>query len=138
VTSRRPFFIYHRIPEGRGVAPFDVSTFNCFMLCCQGDINIAMTQFDSILRRYPRSPRAQFGKARSLNALAERRQSNTVLEQAIEECLKVLALDDVPRELFIKAGTLCADRQSFRGIVFCFCLKCFDTVGWVAGRASSL
>jgi len=78
-----------------------------------------MTQFDGILRRYPRSPRAQFGRAQSLNALAERRQSNTVLEQAIDECLKVLVLDDVPKELFIKAGTLCADRQSFRGTVLC-------------------
>jgi len=89
------------------------------MLYCQGNINTAMTQFDDILRRYPRSPRAQLGKALSLNALAERRQSNAVLEQAIDECLKVLELDDVPKELFIKVGTLCADRQSFRGIVCC-------------------
>jgi len=77
-----------------------------------------MTQFDHVLSRYPRSPRAQFGKAQALNALAERRQSNAILEQAIGECMKVLALDDVPRELFIRAGTLCADRQSFRGTIF--------------------
>jgi len=82
-------------------------------------MNTAMTQFDSILRRYPRSPRAQFGKAQSLNALAEQRRSNTILEQAIDECLKVLVLDGVPKELFIKAGTFCADRQSFRGTVLC-------------------
>jgi len=50
--------------------------------------------------------------------MAERRQSNTILEQAINECLKVLALDDVPKELFITAGTLCAERQTFRGAVF--------------------
>jgi len=75
-----------------------------------------MTQFDNILTRYPRSPRAQFGKARTLNALADKRRSNSILEQAIDECLKVLVLDDVPRELFTKAATLCADRQSFRGI----------------------
>ena len=91
----------------------------CYVLLYyQGDINSAISQFDNILDLYPTSPRAQFGKAQALNALAERRQSNTVLEQAIGECLKVLALDDVPRQLFIKAGTLCADRQSFRGTVF--------------------
>jgi len=78
-----------------------------------------MTQFDNVLRRYPGSPRAQFGKAQALSALAERRQSNAILEQTIDECMKVLALDDVPQELFVKAATLCADRQSFRGIIFC-------------------
>jgi len=78
-----------------------------------------MTQFNSILNRYPRSPRAQFGKTQALNALAEQRQSNSILEQAISECLKVLTLDDVPKELYIKAGTLCADRQSFRGTILC-------------------
>ena len=81
-----------------------------------------MSQFDDILSRYPRSPRAQFGKAQSLNALAERRQSNAILEQAIGECVKVLELDDVPKELFIKAGTFCADRQTFRGVVLCYVL----------------
>jgi len=85
----------------------------------QGDVNTAMTQFDNALRHYPKSPRAQFGKAQALNALAERRQSNAILEQAIDECMKVLALDDVPRELFVKAGILCAARQSFRGIICC-------------------
>jgi len=79
-----------------------------------------MTKYDDILGRYPSSPRAQFGKARALNSLAERRQSNAILEQAIGECMKVLELENVPKELFIRAGTLCADRQSFRGVVFCY------------------
>jgi len=91
----------------------------CYViLCYQGDVNTAMTQFDNVLSRYPRSPRAHFGKAQALSALAEKRQSNAILEQAIDECMKVLALDDVPKVLFIKAGTLCADRQSFRGTIF--------------------
>jgi len=88
-----------------------------------------MTKYDDILGRYPRSPRAQFGKAQALNALANRRRSNAILEQAIGECVKVLELDNVPKELFIKAGTLCADRQSFRGAVFCYIVfsLCFFT-----------
>jgi len=83
-----------------------------------------MSKFDGILGRFPVSPRAQFGKAQSLNALAERRQSNPILEQAIDECLKVLSLPDVPKELYIRAGILCSDRQSFRGS--CEFLHCLD------------
>jgi len=88
------------------------------MWCGQGDANGAMSQFDKILRHYPTSPRAQFGKAQALILLAEQRRSNAILEQAIDECLKILALDDVKKELFIRAGMLCADRQSFRGVAF--------------------
>ena len=89
------------------------------ILYYQGDENSAVAKYETILSRYPKSPRAQFGRAQALNAVADRRQSNAVLEQAIDECMKVLALDAVPKQLFIKAGTLCADRQSFRGTTFC-------------------
>jgi hypothetical protein len=56
-----------------------------------------------------------YGKARALNALAEKLRSNAMLEQAIETCVQIVHLPDVPKKLLIMASKFCADKQSFRG-----------------------
>lgn len=74
-----------------------------------------MTKFDNLLMKYPRSPRAVYGKAVALDKRAEAEKSNQLLEQAIDQYLKVLDLPDVPKSLLVKAGKICADKQTFRG-----------------------
>lgn len=78
-------------------------------------MDVAVDSFTSILARYPRSPRAMFGKILALNELAGQKHSNAILEQALELCTQFLALADVPKTLMIKAGKLCAERHIFRG-----------------------
>ena len=48
-----------------------------------------MKLFEGILKRYPKSPRAQFGKAHALDVMSEKKQSNQLLEQSIAEYDKV-------------------------------------------------
>lgn len=81
----------------------------------QGQFEDSLSSYDTILSRYPSSPRARSGRAASLDEMSQKRQSNALLEQSITEFIKVLDLPDVPRELMIKTGQRCADRQSFRG-----------------------
>ncbi|KAK3607047.1 hypothetical protein CHS0354_015358 [Potamilus streckersoni] len=81
----------------------------------QGELDEAQKHYERILAKYPDSPRAVYGKAETLNKLAELRQSNPVLEESIETMSRVLQLPDTPDELFIAAGRKLADRQQFRG-----------------------
>ncbi|KAL3888160.1 hypothetical protein ACJMK2_000539 [Sinanodonta woodiana] len=81
----------------------------------KGQLDEAQKHYESILAKYPDSPRAMYGKAETLNKLAELRQSNPVLEESIETMSRVLQLPDTPDELFIAAGRKLADRQQFRG-----------------------
>ena len=81
----------------------------------QGRVDEALEQFDKILESHPVSPRAVYGRSRALNALAEKKRSNAVLEKAIAACIQLTFLPDVPKQLLITAGKFCAERQSFRG-----------------------
>jgi len=49
--------------------------------------------------------------------VAEKQQSNKLLEKAIETCLQILSVPDVPKKLLIVASKFCVGRQSFRGQV---------------------
>lgn len=81
----------------------------------QGKFAEALAKFDALLSKYPKSPRATYGRALALDKKAESERSNKVLEQSIDQMLKVLDLPDVPKPLLIEAGKKCADRQTFRG-----------------------
>ncbi|XP_064596923.1 aspartyl/asparaginyl beta-hydroxylase-like [Liolophura sinensis] len=81
----------------------------------KGQIEKAMEKYNAILKRYPKSPRALYGKAENLDKLAEKKQSNTYLEEAIQTFLTVLDLENVPDDLVIQTGRRAAERMNFRG-----------------------
>lgn len=75
----------------------------------------AMEKFSSILMKYPDSLPAQYGKAKSLDSLAELQRSNAILDQAIAEYLKILSFPKpVPDDLFLKVAERCIDRMRFK------------------------
>ena len=76
-----------------------------------------VTSFETLLRKYPTSARAQFGLARCLDRQSELQQSNQLLERSIEEYSK-LGLsggEQAPVGLRISALERLAERASFRG-----------------------
>lgn len=76
----------------------------------------ALDQFESILAKHPKSPRAFYGKGRALDSLAESKRSNEFLEKAIATYIQALSLDvEVPKDLFLIIGYRCVDRMKFRG-----------------------
>lgn len=80
------------------------------------DAAFALTLFNNILEKSPLSPRAFYGKARSLDALAERKKSNKLLDEAIIAYHQVLKLKDVPDALFQMVAERCINRARFRGV----------------------
>nr|XP_045598806.1 titin-like [Procambarus clarkii] len=80
----------------------------------------ALNSFGAILQRNPKSARAMYGRAWSLDQLAEVERSNSKLEQAIVTYRGVLDLADeepswVPLPLLRMAAERCIDRLIFRG-----------------------
>jgi aspartate beta-hydroxylase len=76
----------------------------------------ALRTFMAILRTNPSSPRARHGKAQALDQLAEKKHSNSLLQQAIDAYESVLALGvAVPDKLFIQAAERCINRMRFKG-----------------------
>ena len=75
----------------------------------------ALAKFEHIISEV-NSPRALYGKAKTLDKLADLQRSNTILERAIEAYAKVLDFGlNAPDDLFILAGNRCVDRMKFRG-----------------------
>jgi aspartate beta-hydroxylase len=76
----------------------------------------ALNTFITILRTNPNSPRARYGKARALDRVAEKKQSNSLLQEAIDAYEHVLALGaSVPDKLFVQAAERCINRMRFKG-----------------------
>ncbi|XP_050728686.1 aspartyl/asparaginyl beta-hydroxylase-like isoform X4 [Eriocheir sinensis] len=80
----------------------------------------ALHTFGALLHRNPKSARAIYGRARSLDQLAEIEKSNSKLEQAILTYRSILDLADeepslVPLDLLRAAAERCIDRMKFRG-----------------------
>lgn len=64
----------------------------------------------------PMSPRARYGKARALDQLAEKKHSNSLLQEAIDAYENVLSLGaSVPDKLFVEAAERCVNRMRFKG-----------------------
>lgn len=71
---------------------------------------------EHILETDPANPLALYGRARSLDSLAEVERSNARLEQSIFAYRAVLDLEEqVDDELYLKAALRCIDRMRFRG-----------------------
>lgn len=84
-------------------------------LFVQKNLERANDHFEQLLTKYPNSPRALYGKARSLDKLAEKQRSNKMLEEAIATYQKVMDAKDTPDELFKKAGLKLGEKLEFRG-----------------------
>ncbi|KAM6216543.1 aspartyl/asparaginyl beta-hydroxylase isoform 1-T1 [Rhynchocyon petersi] len=81
----------------------------------RGKIEEAMKAFEELVRKYPNSPRARYGKAQCEDDLAEKRRSNEVLRGAIETYQEVASLPDVPADLVKLSLKRRSDRQQFLG-----------------------
>lgn len=76
----------------------------------------ALNTFMTILRTNPASPRARYGKAQALDQVAEKKHSNSLLQEAIDAYEHVLALGaSVPDKLFVQAAERCINRMRFKG-----------------------
>ncbi|XP_031573182.1 aspartyl/asparaginyl beta-hydroxylase-like [Actinia tenebrosa] len=84
-------------------------------LLVKGKIEDALRRFRGLLDKNPKSPRAHYGKAQTLDKLSEKRQSNELLQEAIDSYAKVPDVLDCPLELKKLALTRMADRLSFFG-----------------------
>nr|XP_031297436.1 aspartyl/asparaginyl beta-hydroxylase isoform X5 [Camelus dromedarius] len=78
-------------------------------------IEEALNAFEELVRRYPQSPGARYGKAQCEDDLAEKRRSNEILRRAIETYQEVASLPDVPADLVKLSLKRRSDRQQFLG-----------------------
>ncbi|XP_055704085.1 aspartyl/asparaginyl beta-hydroxylase isoform X6 [Phlebotomus papatasi] len=77
----------------------------------------ALNAFDKILKNFPQTPEALYGRARALDRLSEMQQSNAILKDAIRAYEAVVRLKmNVSDDLFTAAATRCIDRMRFLGL----------------------
>ena len=81
----------------------------------KGQIVDAVHKFETLANKYPKSPRAMYGQAQSLDKLSELKQSNEILQQCIDAYGRVPEMPDCPNELKRRAVQRQADRLSFLG-----------------------
>lgn len=77
----------------------------------------ALKLFEDAVKLHPDNPSARYGKALSLDKMADEQRSNTLLEQAINEYMGILNMPSVSDKVFMAAGTKGADRMRFRGFI---------------------
>lgn len=75
----------------------------------------AVYTFETLANKYPKSPRAMYGKAQSLDKMADLKQSNSILQQSIDAYGQTADMLDCPVELKRRAAQHQADRLSFLG-----------------------
>uniref|UniRef100_A0A8D0RYU2 Aspartyl/asparaginyl beta-hydroxylase n=1 Tax=Sus scrofa TaxID=9823 RepID=A0A8D0RYU2_PIG len=81
----------------------------------RGKIEEALNAFEELVRRYPQSPGARYGKAQCEDDLAEKRRSNEILRRAIQTYQEAASLPDVPADLVKLSLKRRSDRQQFLG-----------------------
>lgn len=81
----------------------------------RGKVEEAMNAFEELVRKYPQSPRARYGKAQCEDDLAEKRRSNEVLRRAIETYQEAASLPDAPTDLVKLSLKRRSERQQFLG-----------------------
>ncbi|XP_019829053.2 aspartyl/asparaginyl beta-hydroxylase isoform X11 [Bos indicus] len=81
----------------------------------RGKIEEAVNAFEELVRKYPQSPGARYGKAQCEDDLAEKRRSNEILRRAIETYQEVASLPDAPTDLVKLSLKRRSDRQQFLG-----------------------
>ncbi|XP_023236096.1 aspartyl/asparaginyl beta-hydroxylase-like isoform X2 [Centruroides sculpturatus] len=77
----------------------------------------AMHLFEEAVKKFPDNPYARYGKAMSLDKMAEERRSNALLEQSINEYVGILNMPNVSDKVFVAAGSKGTDRMRFRGFI---------------------
>ncbi|XP_060099699.1 aspartyl/asparaginyl beta-hydroxylase-like isoform X2 [Heteronotia binoei] len=81
----------------------------------KGKAEDALKAFETLVNKYPQSPRARYGKAQSEDDLAEKMRSNEILQRAISTYGEVASLPSVPDDLIKLTLKRRADRQQFLG-----------------------
>ncbi|XP_048214821.1 aspartyl/asparaginyl beta-hydroxylase isoform X1 [Perognathus longimembris pacificus] len=81
----------------------------------RGKIEEALTAFEELVRKYPHSPRARYGKAQCEDDLAEKRRSNEILRRAIETYQEAASLPEAPADLVQLSLKRRSERQQFLG-----------------------
>ncbi|XP_062836403.1 aspartyl/asparaginyl beta-hydroxylase isoform X4 [Anolis carolinensis] len=81
----------------------------------KGKVEEALKAFETLVKKYPQSPRARYGKAQSEDDLAEKMRSNEILQRSINTYGEVASLSNVPDDLVKLALKRRADRQQFLG-----------------------
>ncbi|XP_043545242.1 aspartyl/asparaginyl beta-hydroxylase isoform X5 [Chiloscyllium plagiosum] len=81
----------------------------------KGKSEAALQAFNEILKSYPHSPRAKYGKAQSEDDLAEKMRSNEILQRAINTYGEVADMPNPPADLVKLAIKRQANRQQFLG-----------------------
>ncbi|KAM9690383.1 aspartyl/asparaginyl beta-hydroxylase [Dama dama] len=81
----------------------------------RGKIEEAVNAFEELVRKYPQSPGARYGKAQCEDDLAEKRRSNEILRRAIETYQEAASLPDAPIDLVKLSLKRRSDRQQFLG-----------------------
>lgn len=81
----------------------------------RGKIEEAVSAFEELVRKYPQSPRARYGKAQCEDDLAEKQRSNEVLRRAIETYQEAASLPDAPTDLVKLSLKQRSERQQFLG-----------------------
>ncbi|XP_048385033.1 aspartyl/asparaginyl beta-hydroxylase isoform X4 [Stegostoma tigrinum] len=81
----------------------------------KGKSEAAFQAFNEILKSYPHSPRAKYGKAQSEDDLAEKMRSNEILQRAINTYGEVADMPNPPADLVKLAIKRQANRQQFLG-----------------------
>lgn len=81
----------------------------------KGQIADALHKFEALANKYPRSPRAMYGKAQSLDKMADIKRSNDILQQSIDTYGQTADMPNCPLELKRRAARRQADRLSFLG-----------------------
>ncbi|XP_023558205.1 aspartyl/asparaginyl beta-hydroxylase isoform X4 [Octodon degus] len=81
----------------------------------RGKVEEAVSAFEELVRKYPQSPRARYGKAQCEDDLAEKRRSNELLRRAVETYQEVAGLPGVPSDLLKLTLKRRSERQQFLG-----------------------
>nr|XP_021515490.1 aspartyl/asparaginyl beta-hydroxylase isoform X1 [Meriones unguiculatus] len=81
----------------------------------RGKTEEAVNAFEELVRKYPQSPRARYGKAQCEDDLAEKRRSNEILRRAIESYQEAADLPDAPADLVKLSLRRRSERQQFLG-----------------------
>lgn len=77
---------------------------------------MALERFEQILKKRSFHPGAMYGKALALDRLAEKYQSNSMLDEAIEAFEKVVKLRSRINDTLLKvAGERCVELMRFKG-----------------------
>ncbi|XP_078072349.1 aspartyl/asparaginyl beta-hydroxylase isoform X5 [Mustelus asterias] len=81
----------------------------------KGKSEEALQAFNELLKSYPQSPRAKYGKAQSEDDLAEKMRSNEILQRAINTYGEVADMPNPTADLVKLAIKRQANRQQFLG-----------------------